>query len=60
MEPDRLGVGRSTVPRTPRNTAGVVALWEKHGNGMPGVAGHRTGSRGLEYDSYREQRRPYI
>jgi outer membrane receptor for ferrienterochelin and colicins len=57
-EPD--GAARRTVPRTPRHTAGVVAMWEEHGRGRLGVEAYYTGRQRLEDNPFRDISRPYV
>lgn len=46
-EPESPGTGRRKVPRTPRHTAGVVAMWEEHGQGRVGIEAYYTGRQQL-------------
>lgn len=57
-EPD--AGGRRTVPVTPRNTAGVVAMWEEHGRGRLGIEAYYTGEQELEDNPYRTESEPYV
>jgi outer membrane receptor for ferrienterochelin and colicins len=59
-EPNPNNAGRRLVPLTPRNTAGVTAVWEKHGRGRLGLEAYYTGRQGLEDDPYRTRSRPYV
>ncbi|PSJ42320.1 TonB-dependent receptor plug domain-containing protein [Allosphingosinicella deserti] len=59
-EPDPSGTGRRAVPRTPRHSAGVVAMWEKHGTGRIGVEAYYTGRQQLDDNPYRSRSRPYV
>jgi outer membrane receptor for ferrienterochelin and colicins len=59
-EPDLQGGGRRTVPRVPRDTAGVVAMWEKHGKGRVGLEAYYSGRQSLDDNPYRSVSRPYI
>lgn len=59
-EPDPSGIGRRTVPVTPRHTAGMVAMWEQHGRGRIGVEAYYTGRQELEDNPYRTRSRPYV
>ena len=52
--------GRQRVSRTPRHTAGVVAMWEEHGKGRIGVEAYYTGRQRLEDNPYRDVSRPYV
>jgi outer membrane receptor for ferrienterochelin and colicins len=58
-EPDLLG-GRRAVPITPRHTAGLVGLWERHGSGRLGLELYYTGEQALEDNPYRATGRPYL
>lgn len=59
-EPDpNLPNGRR-VPLTPRDTAGLVAMWEQHGRGRIGFEAYYTGSQSLDDDPYRMRSRPYV
>jgi iron complex outermembrane receptor protein len=58
-EPDPEETGRRATPRAPRDTAGVVAMWEKHGKGRIGVEAYYTGRQELD-DPYRTRSRPYV
>jgi len=59
-EPDPAGVGRRLMPLTPRNTAGLTAVWEKHGRGRTGLEAYYTGRQKLEDNPYRTGSRPYV
>jgi iron complex outermembrane receptor protein len=59
-EPDEDGVGRRRVPLTPRHTAGLVAMWEKHGQGRIGVEAYYTGRQSLDDNPYRTRSKPYL
>jgi outer membrane receptor for ferrienterochelin and colicins len=59
-EPNAEGSGRRLVPLTPRNTAGLTAVWEKHGRGRLGLEAYYTGRQALEDDPYRSRSRPYV
>lgn len=59
-EPDPNGPGRRTVPLTPRNTAGLVAMWEEHGRGRIGIEAYYTGRQSLDDNPYRTRSRPYV
>lgn len=58
-EPDPAG-GRQLVERTPRDTAGVVAVWEAEGKGRLGFEAYYTGRQRLEDNPYRDRSRPYV
>ncbi|MCP3733311.1 TonB-dependent receptor [Sphingomonas sp. RP10(2022)] len=59
-EPYPDGLGRRLVPLTPRNTAGLTAVWEKHGRGRIGLEAYYTGRQALEDNPYRTHSRPYV
>ncbi|MGK6356685.1 TonB-dependent receptor plug domain-containing protein [Sphingomonas sp. DT-207] len=59
-EPDPDGAGRRRVPLTPRNTAGLVAMWEKHGRGRIGLEAYYTGLQELDGNPWRTRSRPYV
>lgn len=59
-EPAEIGTGKQRVARTPRNTGGVVAMWEREGVGRVGVEAYYTGRQRLEDNPYRSQSRPYV
>jgi len=59
-EPDPSGLGRREIPLTPRHTAGVVAMWERHGWGRVGVEAYYTGRQSLDDNPYRTRSKPYL
>lgn len=59
-EPDTAGTGRRTTPLTPRNTAGLVAIWEKHDRGRIGIEAYYTGPQSLDDNPYRTRSAPYV
>lgn len=59
-EPDAAGGGRKPVPMTPRHTAGMVAMWEKHGRGRVGLEAYYTGRQSLDGNPYRSHGRAYV
>jgi outer membrane receptor for ferrienterochelin and colicins len=59
-EPNPDAPGRRAVPLTPRNTAGLTAVWEKHGRGRLGLEAYYTGRQALEDNPYRTRSRPYV
>ncbi|MDO9487754.1 MAG: TonB-dependent receptor [Sphingomonadaceae bacterium] len=59
-EPEDAGTGRRAVPRTPRHTAGFVAMWEAHGKGRLGIEVYYTGRQRLEDNPFRNVSRPYV
>ena len=46
-EPDLDGSGRRIVPLTPRDSAGLVGMWEKEGRGRFGIEAYYTGRQSL-------------
>jgi outer membrane receptor for ferrienterochelin and colicins len=59
-EPNPDGAGRRSVPLTPRNTAGLTAVWEKHGHGRLGLEAYYTGRQELEDNPYCTRSRAYV
>lgn len=59
-EPDPEGGGRRRVPRVPRDTAGIVAMWEKHGRGRIGLEAYYTGRQTLDENPFRTLSKPYF
>ncbi|WP_053000573.1 TonB-dependent receptor plug domain-containing protein [Sphingomonas sanxanigenens] len=59
-EPDPDGPGRRIVPLTPRDSAGLVGMWEKEGRGRFGVEAYYTGRQSLDDNPYRTRSRPYV
>jgi iron complex outermembrane receptor protein len=59
-EPDEVESGRRRTPLVPRHTAGLVAVWEKHGKGRIGVEAYYTGKQALEDNPFRTESRPYL
>jgi outer membrane receptor for ferrienterochelin and colicins len=51
-EPDDTG-GRMSVPLTPKHTAGVVTMWERHDVGRLGLEVYYTGRQSLENNPFR-------
>lgn len=58
-EPAPDGAGRREVPLTPRHIAGLVAVYERHGEGRAGIEIYYTGSQRVDDNPYREVTRPY-
>jgi outer membrane receptor for ferrienterochelin and colicins len=52
--------GRADVPLTPRQSAGIVGMWEKEGIARVGLECYYTGEQRLEYNPYRSISRPYV
>lgn len=59
-EPDPDGGGRRTVPTTPKQTAGFVAMWEEEGVGRLGFEAYYTGEQELDDNPYRTESKPYV
>ena len=59
-EPDPDAAQRRRVPLTPRDTAGFVAMWERHGQGRIGLEAYYTGIQSLDENPYRTRSRPYL
>ena len=59
-EPDPSGAGRRAVPQTPKHTAGLVAMWERHGRGRIGLEAYYTGRQTLDDNPYRMRSRRYV
>ena len=52
--------GRAEVPLTPRQSLGVVGMWEKEGVARVGLECYFTGRQRLEYNPYRSFSAPYV
>ena len=52
--------GRAEVPLTPRQSLGVVGMWEKESVWRVGVECYYTGRQRLEYNPYRDFSAPYV
>ncbi len=59
-EPDPDGLGRRRVPRVPRDTGGVLAMWEEHGKGRIGLEAYYTGRQSLDDNPFRTVGKPYV
>jgi iron complex outermembrane receptor protein len=59
-EPDPDSGGRRALPLTPRHTAGLVAMWERHGVGRIGLEAYYTGKQALDDNPFRSESRPYV
>ena len=51
---------RVDSPLTPRQSFGIVAMWEKEKSGRIGVESYYTGRQRLEENPYRNESRPYV
>lgn len=52
--------GRAEVPLTPRQSLGIVGMWEKEGVSRIGLECYYTGTQRLEYNPYRSWSAPYF
>lgn len=52
--------GRTEVPLTPRQSLGLVGMWEKEGVWRVGLECYLTGRQRLEYNPYRDVSAPYV
>ncbi len=52
--------GRAEVALTPRQSLGVVGMWEKEGLARVGLECYYTGRQRLEYNPYRDVSAPYV
>lgn len=61
-DPDAPGpdVQRRTKPLTPRHTAGLVAMWERHASHRIGLELYYTGRQSLDGDPYRTHSKRYF
>lgn len=59
-EPDREAAGRNEVPLTPRHTAGMVAMWERHGEFRLGLEMYYSGEQRVEDNPYRTTSDAYL
>ena len=51
---------RQQVALTPRQSAGLVAMWEQHGRGRVGIELYYTGEQSLSDNPYRDKSKPYL
>jgi iron complex outermembrane receptor protein len=58
-EPAPDGTTRRRVPLTPRHMAGLVAIWEREGEGRAGIELYYTGEQPLEDNPWRTNSEPY-
>jgi iron complex outermembrane receptor protein/outer membrane receptor for ferrienterochelin and colicins len=54
------GGGRQDIALTPRHTAGLVAMWERHGEFRAGLEMYYTGKQRVEDSPYRTVSDPYL
>lgn len=59
-EPNPDEPGRRIVPLTPRDSAGLVGMWEKEGRGRFGIEAYYTGRQSLDDNPYRTRSKPYV
>lgn len=52
--------GRIPVGLTPRHSAGLVAMWERHDRGRVGLELYYTGTQSLAHDPYRTTSKAYL
>jgi outer membrane receptor for ferrienterochelin and colicins len=53
-------LGRAEVPLTPRQSLGLVGMWEKEGVTRIGLECYYTGNQRLEYNPYQNESVPYV
>ena len=53
------GIERTTIPLTPKHSAGFVAMWEQHGNFRVGFEAYYTGTQRVNDNPYIERTSPY-
>jgi iron complex outermembrane receptor protein/outer membrane receptor for ferrienterochelin and colicins len=58
-EPDGSG-GRQEIALTPKHTAGLVAMWERHGAFRLGLEMYYTGKQRVEGNPFRTESKPYL
>jgi iron complex outermembrane receptor protein/outer membrane receptor for ferrienterochelin and colicins len=58
-EPDGAG-GRQEIALTPKHTAGLVAMWERHGEFRLGLEMYYSGEQRVEDSPYRTVSKPYL
>lgn len=59
-EPGAAGRGREEVALTPKHTAGMVAMWERHGEFRLGLEMYYTGEQRVEGSPFRTRSDPYL
>lgn len=59
-EPSETGLGRQDVALTPEHTAGMVAMWERHGEFRLGLEMYYTGEQRVEGNPFRTESDPYL
>ena len=59
-EPDEFGIGRQEVALTPKHSAGMVAMWERHGEFRLGLEMYYTGEQRVEDSPFRTRSDSYL
>ncbi len=59
-EPDEFGIGRQEVALTPKHSAGMVAMWERHGEFRLGLEMYYTGEQRVEDSPFRARSNSYL
>ena len=59
-EPNETGTGTQEVALTPKHTAGMVAMWERHGEFRLGLEMYYTGEQRVENSPFRMTSDPYL
>lgn len=59
-EPNELGTGRQDVALTPKHSAGLVAMWERHGEFRLGLETYYTGKQRVADNPFRTVSDPYL
>jgi iron complex outermembrane receptor protein len=59
-EPDAVTLVRELVSLTPKQSSGLVAMWEREGQGRAGLELYYTGSQRLDHNPYRTRSEPYL
>jgi outer membrane receptor for ferrienterochelin and colicins len=55
-----VGLDRGDIPLTPRHSAGLIGMWERHDRGPIGLEASFTGRQRLEANPYRAESVPYV
>jgi iron complex outermembrane receptor protein len=59
-EPDAVTFVREELALTPRQSSGMVIMWEREGAGRAGVELYYTGRQRLDHNPFRSESRPYV
>lgn len=59
-EPDAVTGVREELSLTPRQSSGLVVMWEREDVGRAGIELYYTGRQRLEHNPYRSESRPYV